>query len=399
MWKAKGAFKKRMGLRYRKEIIVASVIFLLCCTFVACGSKEESSGNFGGVTRATSGAGNYFLLLGDNETISLNTYENNTINEIRTFQVSDGAFLASVQEERVAILNTSENTVTLYEIQISEEIELSVPYRVKPKAILLHGGSLFIGGAIHEGMGEEMLIQYHIQSETWYQLEIPENLLQWGKAVDDLVVNDRYLIAIDNVVLPKFILFYHLDSTGKLEFSHYRELKSNGPWETIRQGRITPDYLGLLSRTESGWVGPYEHITIYDNLDLTSSFTLSIRSDWHGTVNGRTIDVCTINDFLLVGNQLFLAHSSKGLGVFEIDDSYFGVDKYDYDCNYDYFYLMYSPRVDASKINYTRFDNEEIIQLTLISNDDKFVLTIRNETEKIRHEVFCVQLGALISEE
>ena len=378
----------RLNLKCRKEIIVAFVIFLLCCALVACGSGEEGSGSFGGVTRATSGAGNYFLLLGDNETISLNTYESNTINEIRTFQVSDGAFLTSAQEERVAILNTSKNTVTLYEIQISEEIELSVPYRVKPKAILLHGDSLFIGGAIHEGMGEEMLVQYHIQSGTWYQLDIPENLLQWGKAIDDLVVNDRYLIAIDNVVLPKFILFYHLDSTGKLEFSHYRELKSNGTWETIRQGRITPDYLGLLSSTLGGWGGCYEHITIYNNLDLTSSFTISIEFDWESVIAS---DSYTINDFLLVGNQLFLAHSSKGLGVFEIDDSYFGAD---YDFN-----LKLSPNIDASKISYTRFNSEEIIQLTLIPNDDKFVLTIRSETEKIRHEVFCVQLGALISEE
>ena len=313
--------------------------------------------------------------------------KNNAINEIRTFQTSDGASLASVQEERVAILNTSENTVTFYEIQSSEEIEVSVPYKVKPKAILLHGDSLFIGGAIHEGMSEEMLIQYHIQNGVWYRLEIPENLLQWGKAVDDLVVNEEYLIAIDNIVLPKFILFYRLDSTGKLEFSHYRTLRSNGTWETVRQGRITPDYLGLLSRTDSGWGGSYEHITIYNNLDLTSSFTLSVEVEWQTIIEGNTIiytDCYTINDFLLVGDKLFLAHRSRGLGVFEIDNSYFDA---------------FNSRVDASKINYTRFNDEEIIQLTLIPNELKIVLTIRSETEKIRHEVFCVQLGALISEE
>ena len=384
--------KGRWSLNCRARILTIFVTLLLYCALVACGSEEESRGNFDEVTRISNCTSRYFLLLGDNETISLNTYENSAINEIRTFQTSDDTFLASVQEERVAILNANENTVTLYEIQTSEEIELSAPYKVKPKAILLHGDNLFIGGELREGMGEEMLIQYHIQSGTWYRPEIPGHLLFNGKAVDDLVVSDSYLIAIDNIVIPKFVLFYHLDSASKLELSHYRQLKSNGPYETIRQGRVTPDYLGLLSRTHSGWAGPYEHITIYNNLDLASSFTLSIESQGHGTINGRAIDVCTINDFLLIGNTLFLAHSNRGLGVFEIDDSYFGADCDDFD-------FSFSPKVDTGKINYTRFRNEEIIQLTLIPNDDKFVLTIRSESGRIRHEVFCVQLGALMNEE
>ena len=368
-------------MKYRREIIVVLVVFLLCCTLVACGSGEESSGNFGGATRATSGAGNYFLLLGDNETISLSTYEDNSIKEIRTFPISECSLFATDQEERVAILRSDKDSVILYEIQTSKEIELSIPYSIKPKAILLHGDNLFIGGAMHEGMGEEMLIQYHIQSGTWHQLEIPENLLQWGKAVDDLVVNDSYLIAIDNIVLPKFILFYHLDSANKLEFSHYRKLKSNGTWETIRQGRITPDYLGLLSSTLGGWGGCYEHITIYNNLDLTSSFTISIEFDWESVIAS---DSYTINDFLLVEDTLFLAHRSRGLGVFEIDDSYFEAS---------------NPGVNANKISYTQFENEEIIQLTLIPNEPKIILTIRDASQNVRHEVFCVQLGALMNEE
>jgi hypothetical protein len=219
-----------------------------------------------------------------------------------------------------------------------------------------------------------MLVQYHILSGEWYRLEIPEHIFIWGKAVDDLVVNDSFLIAIDNIVMPKYLLFYHLNSTSKLEFSHYKELRSNGPWETIRQGRITPDYLGLLSKTQSGWRGYVEHITIYNNLDLTSSFAVSI--EVRPQINMGTY---IINDFLLVGDNLLIAHRDKGLGIFEIDDSYFEISQDD---------SFFNPEVDADKINYIQFENEEVIRLTLIPNETKVVLTIRNVSGEIRHEIF-----------
>jgi hypothetical protein len=170
-------------------------------------------------------------------------------------------------------------------------------------------------------------------------------------------------------------LFYYLNSTGKLEFSHYKKIPSNGAWETIRQGRITSDYLGLLSRTDSGWVGPFEHVAIYNSLDMTSSFAISIEAERQSGY--------TINDFLLVDDKLFIAHRSKGLGIFEIDDSYF-------EANQDDSFVGFNARVDADKINYTQFRNGQVIRLTSIPNEAKIVLTIRNARGRIRHEIFSV---------
>ena len=75
MREAKSAFKKKLSLRCRREMIVTFVMLLLCCTLVACGSGEESNRNFDEVTRISNCASRYFLLLGDNGTISLNTYK------------------------------------------------------------------------------------------------------------------------------------------------------------------------------------------------------------------------------------------------------------------------------------------------------------------------------------
>ena len=313
--------------------------------------------------------GNYFLLLKDKEKISLNTFENNEIKENSVYTISKKSIFATDQKKRVAILNTAKNIITLYEFETSKEIKLLIPYDIKPKCILLTENNLFVGGK----MGKEMLVQYHIQSGKWCQLEIPEEVSLLGKAVDDLVINDSLLIAIDNMIIPKYILFYHLNSTGKLIFSHFKSLKTNGAYEDIYQGRITNKYLGLISKTYSGWTGCYEHITIYDDLNFTRSFAVSVK------VNQEE---CVFNDFLLVENKLFIANREKGLGIFEIEDSYFNVSKDKYD--------DFNVRVSEDKVNYKQYKNEEIIQLMIIPSESKIILAIRNVWDEIRYEIMDV---------
>ena len=312
------------------------------------------------------GKGGYFLLIKDNETISLNTYENRKIKEHKVFAVSENSIFTTDKKERVAILDIDKNLITLYEIQTSKEIKLSIPYGIRSICILLNEENLLIGGERSVETGVAMLVQYHLQSEQWHELEVPMEVSRWGKAIDDLVVNDSLLIAIDNVVYPKYILFYHLNSTDKLVLSHFKSLIPNGTYESIRQGRITSKYLGVSSQTVSGYSGVHEHIRIYNDLDLTSSFAISIKTQYN---------IYTINDFLLIGEKLFIAHKDNGLGVFEIKNSYFITGQH------------HSTEIYADKVNYRQFKDEEIIRLTLIPNETKIVLTIKNSLGKIRLEI------------
>ncbi|MCL1932656.1 MAG: hypothetical protein FWF53_02420 [Candidatus Azobacteroides sp.] len=97
-------------------------IFAICFILTSCkdGLTEE----------------NYFLLLKDKETISLNTYGNNKIKEKKTFVISEKSIYATDQKERVAILDTAKNAITLYDIKTSKETELSIPYDIEPRCIL-----------------------------------------------------------------------------------------------------------------------------------------------------------------------------------------------------------------------------------------------------------------------
>lgn len=312
--------------------------------------------------------GDYFLLLSGKKSISLNTFKNNNLNEIKTFDITEKSIYTTDQKSRVAILDTSKNNVLIYDFQSSTEIKLSVPFDLKAKAILLNDNNLFVGGE----MGREMLVQYHFQSNEWFNLEIPAQIIFPGKAIDDLVVNDSLLLAIDNLIMPKYILYYHLNETGRLSLSHINDLKSNGTYESIHQGRITSKYFGLISSTYSGYTGASEHITIYKGIDLKKSFAIS--------TGQQDKDFHSFNDFIIIEDKVFIASKEKGLGIFEIKDSYFKTSKDKFD--------IFNAKVNLSKINYKQHDSGEILKLTIVPNNSKFIMTIRSNIGRISHEIF-----------
>ncbi|MNU74228.1 hypothetical protein D3C71_637250 [compost metagenome] len=324
-------------------------------------------------------SGDYFLLLVSKNKISLNTYENKEIKQKRTFEINEKTIFSTDQKTRVALLDTAQNTITLFQISSRKKIRLSIPFEIKPKCILMNGENLFIGGE----MGKEMLIQYHIPSKKWFSLEIPTKVLSLRKGIDDLLIKDSLLMAIDNLVMPKYVLFYKLNSLGKQDFSHFLELKSNGAYEHILQGRISSDYVGISSITFSGYSGAKEHITIYDKNDLTKNFTLSFLhpGEWR-------IDNYTLNDFLLMGNKLIVSNKKEGLGIFEIDSSYlnpvYEYDECDEKHNYD---RSENNRFNGdSELKYWKYEGK-ILRLTVLRNTTGFILTLEHQNGEISQEI------------
>jgi hypothetical protein len=312
--------------------------------------------------------GNLFLLQENKNTYSINSFNNNQINVLNTFAVSKKSIITTDQKERVFVLDTVKNHIELFDIYTSKKTNLSIPFDIKPKTILINQQNLFVGGE----MGQELLVQYHLKNEKWYQLKIPKEVMQYGKAVDDLVVNDSLLIAVDNIILPKYILYYKLNFSDRLEYSHYKQLKSNSSYESIHNARITKNYLGLLSTTVN-WGSYSEHITLYSDLNLLKSFAIS--TDYWNKLN--------FNDILIVGNRLFIAHSSKGIGVLKIKEKYFKERKYEHD--------IFNENINEKLIRYKKYRKGEILRLTKIPSEQKIVLTIRNSRGIIKNDIISIE--------
>lgn len=320
-------------------------------------------------------SGNYFLLLNGKNKISLNSYENKEIKKKRIFAINENTIFTTDQKTRVALLDTAENIITLFQISSRKKVKLFIPFEIKPRCILMNGENLFIGGE----MGTEMLIQYQIQSKKWFSLEIPTKILSLRKGIDDLLIKDSMLMAIDNLVMPKYGLFYQLNSLEKQAFSHFLELKSNGAYEHISQGRITSDYIGISSTTFSGYSGAYEHITIYNKNNLVKNFTLSF-------IHPREWE--KVNDFLLIGNKLIVSNKIEGFGIFEIDSSYLDL-VYEYDeCEGKYNENRYENKwFDGDKeLNYQKY-GEKIVCLTIVPNTTNFILTLEDQNGEISQEI------------
>jgi len=331
------------------------IIFTIFCSLTTYGQN--------GLT------GKYFMLLKSDKIVSLNTIEDHGLKEHRTFDITSKSIYTTDKNNRVAILDTAQNKISLYDLTTSKETKLIIPFDIKPKTILLAKNKLFVGGE----KGKEILIQYNINDNKWFKLEIPEEVKMWGKAVDDLVINDSLLIAIDNIVLPKYVLFYSFDSSEKLELSYFEDLKSNGPYESIHAGRITSKYFGLISESYSGYTGASQHITIYDKLNFKKSFAISIGQQEEG--------FHTFNDFVIVGDELFISSKEKGLGIFEIKDSYFKVSQDRFD--------NFNAEISMQKVKYNSYSTE-IIKLTLSPDNKKLIITKKNLIGRISHEVIDI---------
>ncbi|MNJ84640.1 hypothetical protein D3C87_20980 [compost metagenome] len=323
-------------------------------------------------------SGDYFLLVSGKNKISLNTYENKEIKKRRTFVINENTIFTTNQNTKVALLDTTENIVTLFQISSHKKIRLSIPFDIKPRCILMNEENLFIGGE----MGKEMLIQYHIRSKKWFSLEIPTKVLSPRKGIDDLLIKDSLLIAVDNLVMPKYALFYKLNSSDKQNFSHFLELKSNGAYERIAKGGITQDYLWISSETSSGYFGSEEHMTVYDKTDLTRCFTLSFHLG--GLKRGDYME----NEFLIIRNKIIVSNKKEGLGIFEIDPSFLN-PVYEYDeCDGKYNYDRYeNKRFDGNKeLKYLNYEGK-ILGLTIVPNTTSFVLTLESQNGEIIQEI------------
>lgn len=311
--------------------------------------------------------GKYFLLINDSTTISLNTYENNRIQEVTTFEVNERSIFTTDNKHRLAVLDTTTNTILLYDLNTAKRKTLVIPFKIEALCILVDDANIFIGGM----KGNTMLVQYSIERDKWFRLRVPRRISSFRKAIDDLVINDSHLIALDNIVMPKYILFYNLNGNKKFRYSHKMLLASNGTYETIIFGRLSENHFGTMSQT-MGRGGIRHHIAIYDKLNTNRCFSIM-------TAGNNDQDFRFIDDYVILKNFVVIASRDMGLGVFEILETCFEKD--------EEFSGRWNKRFGKDDIRHLGYRGQQIIRLTLIPETNKVIVSIKDANEIIRHEI------------
>ncbi len=95
----------------KKLTLAISSFFLV---LVACGQHGPMTGD-------------YFLLLKDQRTVSVNTYEDGQLFENKTHKINKNMIYATDGVSNVALLDTAKNALLIFDINSSKEIRLTTP--------------------------------------------------------------------------------------------------------------------------------------------------------------------------------------------------------------------------------------------------------------------------------
>ena len=88
----------------------------------------------------------------------------------------------------------------------------TLPRRCLAHDFLLHNGQLIVGGASNT-QENIWVLDYtlpHQPKAPWHALEVPQDIQKKGKSIDLVYILNETLVAVDNVLLPKWFVFYAL---------------------------------------------------------------------------------------------------------------------------------------------------------------------------------------------
>lgn len=245
--------------------------------------------------------------------------------------------------------------------RFQEEIVQDFPTKFMINTIELKDGMIYLGGSWNSG---ELFYLFDIQNRKFHSVPIPEKVYQPGKAIDDILFYEDKIIAVDNILVPKYLIFYNMEELPNLNSTLIVELKSNGTYEHISKGQIFDKYLLLLSNTTSGYIGMSDHLTILSTEDFTTGFSVDSRRK-----PGFQIPTLKWNDAILWKDKLFIASKEKGIGVLKIKESY--LKQMDYKNSDDVFL---NNKVSSKKIKY--FEKTELEPIKLIPFSEHKILVI-----------------------
>jgi hypothetical protein len=205
---------------------------------------------------------------------------------------------------------------------------INIPRFQRVKCLLLHGDWLYLGGAYdcnrawteRPGPDQELFCRLNLNEETPALEPVPLPVAFGpGKAIDDLLRENNELLVVDNIVFPKYLFFYQLQTDAQLpRWQRTHQLPFRRVYEHIERAAWSAHFIALLS-TSTGMGGTGRYVSVLRRSDLKPVFIASWHYARHSWSSSPMINPdWTLNDIALQENALVLACGSRGLACLQL---------------------------------------------------------------------------------
>jgi hypothetical protein len=191
---------------------------------------------------------------------------------------SDAIYKISTDQKFFAFLDSANKRLAVYELLNAEPwLQRIVPPTNLPRDciaydFILHDGQLLVGGRSRSQENIWML-DYTLPAQparAWTALEVPELVRNNGKSIDLLYVLDRTLVAVDNVIRPKWFVFYQLNKGTLPTPVGLHPIRVTSAFEGIRHGAESNALYALFS-AGAGQRGASSYVQLYFKDEIAQS--------------------------------------------------------------------------------------------------------------------------------
>ena len=233
------------------------------------------------------------------------------------FSISDSGWIACITKKG--------RSISIARLESNEKLihfaNISLPEKYRARAIAVVENILYVGGYC----GEELLLSVHLTNEqkNWVSLDVPSNLKRVGKSIDDLLIDGKKLVAVDNIVFPKWLLVYDitLPKLPKLECA--KEIPDHGTYEHIVMGAVGTNWIALLSST-AGQAGVGRHIAIFDKNSMKECFCLSRQPSIYSIMGRDSNELMdeqnNWNGIAFLDDLLMISSGKRGIGILDLSN-------------------------------------------------------------------------------
>jgi hypothetical protein len=189
---------------------------------------------------------------------------------------------------------------------------VELPRGAEVHALVLIDGVVYAGGS----SSGEVLGRVDLGGEArWERIEVPREVLRMGKGIDGFALHGGRLVAVDDMILPRYLLLYDVADPRAPRFLEARDLKAHSTGESVIGVASNERAIALLSTSANhGFFGV--HVALLDLETLEERAVL--HAEKKGSLrqgHGPVVDFSSVG---LSDEALLIAAGAAGIGVIEL---------------------------------------------------------------------------------